>query len=225
MNVKQRNYLMIDLWPMACRTQHWKVSDRELRLRVLGEAIGRPIKSANDLNGTNDFDRVKAHLKALADSVQGAIEVDNPEMGKARRLRERISEVMRCIALYVADPDGYLREVIKDGMHGGRRHECPALEDLDARPRFRGSREMPSQLEQLLMTLSARLNGKTGLRNKAGDSLHDMRIKAGLECACRLCRPRVVVRVDEAPAAPVADADDTGLVHHLSTGAEDNEPW
>jgi hypothetical protein len=43
-----------------------------------------------------------------------------------------------------------------------------------------------------LMTLNGRLNGKTGFRAKAGHSVHDMLIAAGLPCACKECSlPRI----------------------------------
>jgi hypothetical protein len=200
MTSAQRIYLMADLWPSACRAQGWNADDRDLRLNVLSEAVQRPLASANDINDRADFDAVKAHLKLLADHVQGAMESGHPEIGRARRLRRKIVELVRCLNLY-ADGEAYAREVIKDGTHRAGADVTAydslplprLLESLTATPRFYRSDRTgrlvarPSQLDQVVMTLSRALNGKNGFRAKAGHSIHEMLIRAGLECACREC--------------------------------------
>ena len=69
MTSPQRMSILLDRWPRACRAQHWNPNDRPLRLRVISQAVGRWIKSMNDLNNTTDIDAVYAHLGMLADNV------------------------------------------------------------------------------------------------------------------------------------------------------------
>lgn len=198
MTTDQRKSLMAKLWPAACRAQGWKASDRGLRLRVLGEALGHPISTANAIQTEPEFDTVKAHLLKLAYNLQGAMESGHPEIGRARRLRTKIIELVRCLNLYT-DGEAYAREIIRDGTH---RAGCDVtafdqvpldrlLEELEAKPRWRkkGDKwiERPSQLDQMLMTLSGRLNGKDGFRKQAGHTVHDMLIRAGLPCDCKAC--------------------------------------
>lgn len=132
MTTAQRNKLMIEWWPAACRAQGWKVSDRARRLRVLSVAVSfpaghfgnvleclavvaneavaldRPLASASELNSREDVDRVKALLLMLADNLDAAREMDAPEEGAARRVRwVIIEERLRCLALYpVEQPMG-----------------------------------------------------------------------------------------------------------------------
>jgi hypothetical protein len=50
----------------------------------------------------------------------------------------------------------------------------------------------------MIYTLSARLNDK---RKVAGDTIHDMKIKAGVKCTCAACsKPKIVL-------APIEVAD------------------
>jgi hypothetical protein len=42
-------------------------------------------------------------------------------------------------------------------------------------------------MEELIITLSARLNGRSGFRARAGHSVHDMLCAARLPCACSSC--------------------------------------
>ena len=74
MTSKQRYAILLDWWPKTCRVQGWDPKDRDLRLRVIGAAIGREISSMNDLDNANDIDQVKAHLGRLADNVARTME-------------------------------------------------------------------------------------------------------------------------------------------------------
>jgi len=114
MTTGQRIHLMADLWPAACREQGWNTEDRDLRLKVLSEALRRPLTSANEVGGNDEFDLVKSHLKTLANSLNGAMESIDPNIGRARRLRKKIIELVRCLNLY-ADGEGFAREIIRDG--------------------------------------------------------------------------------------------------------------
>jgi hypothetical protein len=86
MTKPQRIKLMAELWPNACAAQHWSKDDREKRLDVLSAAVARPITSANDLNQTTDFDRVKAHLHALAHPADLDTQVAIQNMPRTRLL-------------------------------------------------------------------------------------------------------------------------------------------
>lgn len=194
MTTKQRIHLMAELWPNACQAQKWNRNDRELRLRVLSQAVGRPLKSASDINERDEFDAVKRHLLTLADNVSGAMRT--PAGDEARRTMTHVRELLRCLELYHDEPGIYVRTLLR-GIKRGARVEIGGVEDLGVclRTATDGTAKI-SELEQFRRTLNARINGKTGLRNQAGHSLHDMRLKAGLVCGCSICAPRGAVLVN-----------------------------
>jgi hypothetical protein len=125
-----------------------------------------------------------------------------------------------------------LAELLRDFFNKGRRHEVITLEDISEEKQFyrrKGSSDLhegPSQLQRLLMRLDGLLhtnNKKTGVqgyRVKAGHTLHDMRIAAGLECSCSACckarmwaglsaaeLAQLVPQIDTAQAATSGDPD------------------
>lgn len=225
MTKAQRITLMADWWPAACRAQGWQPGDREQRLAVLAQAVGRPLTSASDLNSTSDVDRVRVHLQTLADNVSAAMEQEHE--GPARRQRVALDEILRCLALYHPDPEGYVREVIRDKFARGRRDRpardlhapLPTMDDLSTQPRLWTNPrtgqvvELASELEQLLMTITRAVNGKNGMRNAAGHSLHDMRTRAGLRCSCAHCSrygQRPALAPAPAPVVPVAEEEVVG---------------
>lgn len=236
----QRITLMAKLWPAACKTQGWNKSDRAKRMEVLAQILNRPLESANDIDSREDFTRVKRGLEVLADNVAAAM--DDGTENTARQIRHVIrTQLMPCIALYVPDADAYVREIIKDKFNRGRRVDYKDLDDLTARPRFIGDKETDSQLATLVYTLTARLNGKTGLRNTAGDDLHTMRIKAGVGCSCRRCCKLAAqgFRLDKTfTAVPIGNQverpetiifetlpDDTGEPVLAGTADDNNQPF
>lgn len=217
MTPRQRITLQADWWPSACRVQGWKVNDRELRLRVcawavslenpnqhdLVEAINsdrtppRELASTNDLDNGADVDRVKACLGMLADKMKETGEVGHPEIGRARRLRDAIRDQIKCLGVYIPKPRAFVAEIINDKFNRAGRLETLTIRDLTDDPIIlRDGREIPSQLDQLVYTLGACLNGsgklrggkrsRLGLRVEAGDTLHEMKIKAGVRCDCAL---------------------------------------
>jgi hypothetical protein len=189
MTTKQRNSLMIELWPAAARAQGWKVSDRELRLRVLTIALhgniktlqdfqlaferfqtsgDEPIASANDIGHGETFTTVKAVLKMLADDVAGTKEVGDPEINKARQKRHVILELIQCLSIYPVErpmgidgAEAYAMAVIK----GKFRREL-SLEELTIRPFRHEGRVIPSQLDQLLWTLDRRLSDQPPAKSR-----------------------------------------------------------
>ncbi len=197
MTTPQRITLMADWWPKACRAQGWKQSDRALRLRVLSEAVKRPLASASELNNVDDVTAVKAHLRMLADDVAKTIETDHPEIGRARVLRVAIGDQLKCLGLYHPNPAGFLAEIIKDKFKHGSRVEPLTLDDLHAVPftvtNCTTGRKfvIEGQLGQVQLTLARAIQAK---RTEAGHSLHEMKIRAGVECTCAKCRRIVMVQ-------------------------------
>lgn len=211
MTSAQQVYLLIDLpakngrpartslWTAACRAQQWNKSDRTFRLEILSKALGRQIASATEIGALDDFDAVKRHLLMLADNVAGARETIEPEMGRARRLRDAIGDLIKCIRVYLDDQtDPFVAQIIKDKFNHGSRVTVVTVDDLTAAPIIlRNGRQIPSQLDQLVYTLGACLNGsgkirggkrsRLGFRVAAGDTLHEMKIKAGVKCDCAQC--------------------------------------
>lgn len=164
MTRKQRIHLMRDLWPGACRWQGWPPNDRARRLAEIGRALGRPVASSNEVRTNDDFDRVKKHLLTLALDVAAAAEDEHA--GRARRLRRRIGEVIARIedSRRAVTPDfdagAFVQAIIADKFDHGRRREGLRLEELTAAPLVDAQgREHPSQLDQLLMTLTRCLYG------------------------------------------------------------------
>lgn len=74
MTTAQRFHLIIDnprtkhvcLWTQACRVMGWDKDDREKRLEVFSEALGRAISTSSEIGNVDDFTKVKTHLLALA---------------------------------------------------------------------------------------------------------------------------------------------------------------
>lgn len=177
MTKAQRYTLLIDhrqhvsLWTLACRANNWPKNDREFRLQKISEAVRRPITSTTELNNTGDIDRVFSFLKAAADNLDAVQELDNPEMGRARRLRFNIAEVESELTAYPGnDPMGpagvraLVRSLCADIGNKGKstRVEIMDVEDLSAKPiEFRQNgkpRKIQSQLDQLLITLTRMLS-------------------------------------------------------------------
>lgn len=192
----EQQRLYFALWRDACRNQGWttangwttKAIDAK-RKEVHTEVFESPI-SSKEINSREDFGAIKAKFLELADNLAGTIETDHPEFDHARRLRACIADLLKCLRVYLSDQaEPYLRSILVDKF---------GISDVDSlsaeRPKpflRRGILiEPPSQLEQALMTLSGRVNGKSGFRHLAGHSMHDMRTRAGLPCNCLQCVPR-----------------------------------
>jgi len=111
MTAAQRIHLMANLWPAACDAQGWAVGDREMRLQVLGEAVGRPVGSASDLDGRSDFDKVVAHLNLLAkpdDFDAAMLDVDPAEQQRRKRAMWTCSQF----------PSSYVNTITARFTHG-----------------------------------------------------------------------------------------------------------
>jgi hypothetical protein len=182
------------LWKQACVANAWTkengMSGSDIdakRKEVLRECGFDSLTLVDRING---FTKVKNKLLVLiGTSVQAGMEANDPVAhNNARIHRHKIEkEILPCLALYVEDVTGYVATVIA----GLTRHyqtdqptRPPTLSDLSPLATRHSS---PSQMEQCLMTLHARLHA---LRKAAGDSIHDMKLKAGLVCDCAACGRR-----------------------------------
>ena len=203
----QRTSIMI-LWSKVCKDRKWKSSDRAFRLAKFGELIGREIASTDDIERIDECTKLMKELTAmLGVSIPAAREADDLTINRARVLRNKIlTELVPCLELYLADVQGYLAEIMEDKNRWwkiDRPTRGMTLMDLDAKPiihrdRKTGSmREFPSQLDQMVYTLSACLNGsgkvragkksRLGFRVAAGHTVHEMKTKAGVPCYCANC--------------------------------------
>jgi hypothetical protein len=260
MTARQRITLNADWWPAACRAQGWKSSNRDLRLRVCAWSVSlenptqlellqainsdaqpkRWLESTNDLDNTVDVDRVKACLLMLADDVAKTQEVGKPKIGSARRKRDVLRDLIKCIGVYFPRPRAYVAEIINDKFNGWRKYGAPlTIKDLTDDPIIlKDGRELPSQLDQLLYTVAACLNGSGKLRGKkrsrlgfrvaAGDTLHGMKMKAGVFCDCAAC-----TRAGLRPAEPTEEENWSDFEPELEmavdefggTGGEEGDPF
>jgi hypothetical protein len=119
MTPAQRTKLMSEWWPAACAAQGWDANDRDRRLAVLSEAVGRDLATASELDAHGDIDKVKAHLHALAhpDEFDPALmDADPAEMGQRRRLLHKIRRW----------PTEYVERIVQD-VTGG---ECSHASEL-----------------------------------------------------------------------------------------------
>ena len=211
MTAEQKSYLL-RLWSDACKYQGWtsangvnsKMVD-DLRKRETEKVFGEP-RSWKTIHWRAEYGRIKNHFLFLAGNVKGTVETDRPDLDEKRRLLAFIAADLKpSLALY-RPPERYIQDILRDGhrIYSGLK----TIEDLSAHPRppKEGESEpRPSQLRCLVYTLSARINT---LRNEAGDTIHDMRTRAGVVCTCAACtRGRTA---NEVAAEILAESDLAG---------------
>lgn len=235
MTSDQRKKLLGVWWPNACKAQGWNRNDRDFRLSKLGEFVGRPIESTNELGSEDDIDIIKSELGRLSDNLAATVETDQKHLGQRRRLLWKHYTIQRpCLAIYVADVDAYLKQLLRErfkiitGLN--------SIEDLNAEPiptRIYGGREIlkPSKLLQFIITIDGRLSL---FRRKQipTHSEHAMFILAGLKhlCECKACKDEraatpKVKRPRRPKAVPRGDADETNLVAAGHDQTNDNQPF
>lgn len=196
-----------------CKAHRLPEPDRHaLHVQALGAD-----KSSKEFTN-EDFDKVLAVFRAIHQPANV-----NAQLRQIREPRKRAEfpfpELFKLLGLYVGDVDAYVASICLDQFG------TPDWRDLSetVAPEKYNPRWKSSQLQKLRYSLNKCLNGKTGLRNKAGDSLHDMRIKAGLKCTCAsICAKRARIsfvmggqRVGEAKVVTMVPAGDI----------EENEPF
>ena len=93
MTEKQQRWFNTKLWPDACRAQRWSPSDRPHKLYVIGEILGREIKTTKDIGWGEEFDKVKAELELLAnpDSFDTAMLAADEHAGERKRIEFSIN--------------------------------------------------------------------------------------------------------------------------------------
>lgn len=188
------------LWPQACRANGWTkergLSAAEIDANRKAVLLECGFASLTQVDRVDGFTKVKNKLLILIGvSVQAGREDQDTTENRARTHRYIIErEILPCLALYEEDVTAYVATVIAGKSRyykTDRPTRPPTLSDLDTKPTFKKVKgkwvKGPSQMHQVLMTLSARLNDK---RNAAGDSIHDMKKRAGVPCTCAVCVPR-----------------------------------
>lgn len=189
----QRTSIMIT-WTSVCKDRGWKSGDRALRLSTFSKLVGRSLASTNDVERIQECTKLMKELQVmLGVSVQAAREADDLSINAARVLRNQIlTQLVPCLELYIADVAAYMAQIMEDKNRWWK-IERPTtgmtLMDLNA-----------SQLKQMQFTLSARLNAK---RKAAGQTIHEMKIEAGVHCNCSPCNK---ARWNEMSAAAQAEA-------------------
>lgn len=180
---KSQRWAILQLFGRACKERGWKAT-REVRLAKLSEILGREITTTDAIGRLDECTKVMAELKAmLGVDLQAGKEAVDQGINRQRNSRWLIeNEVLPCLALYVenglAGARAYLLEVMTDKSRWrktDRPESDPSLADFDERT-----------CEQTFWTISARLNTH---RKAAGDTGHEMRMKAGVKCDCaRICQ-------------------------------------
>jgi hypothetical protein len=192
--------LFWQLWPKSCQAMGWTkakgMTAGEIDAKRKEFLLRCGFDSLTKVDRIAGFTKVKNELLVLQGvSVRAAQETVDPTLNDERVLRHFIlTEQVPCLELYLDDVRGYITSIMEDKNRWWK-IDRPAREitlmDLDAKPVYRHDKktgelkEFPSQLEQMKWTLAARLNT---LRKDAGDTVHDMRTRAGLECVCAVCR-------------------------------------
>ena len=188
-------------WASTCKVMSWTRdagltagqidAHRKEFLRQCG------FDSLTAVDRTAGFTRVLNELIVLrGESVRAARETVDPSLNECRILRHSIlTDLVPCLELYIENVRGYLTEII-EAKTRYRKIDRPTREqtlmDLTA-----------GQLRQIQFTLSARLNDK---RRAIGDSIHDMRTRAGVHCSCAKCRQPVTAASFVAPLHGPAEA-------------------
>lgn len=217
---KDQVNLFWKLWAKACKAQGW---DRFHGLNSAAVDAKRKeflarcgFTSLTKVDTRHGFSLVKRELLKLDDQLQGGIEEVKPTIETARTGRWFIEhDLFPCIALYanveevLAGLSNDFKFTWKMGLGRGEPFTLDELTDDPVIKMVKGEpREFPSQVKQLLMTLSAMLNGKDGLRAQAGHSVHTMRTMAGLDCQSAECTQPTVRVVTSAPTSEPVEVTD-----------------
>lgn len=181
-------------WSAACKAQGWTreagwTSDQvDAKRHEIMDALG--FASLRDVDNRG-FDRLLARVRSLANRLDGAVDEVRPQNGDSRRLLWRIEWLIKCVEVYLPGKgEAYVAGVVADKFPGVDKYGTGVIHprhwrDLSA---VRSVGKEDSELDQLRMTLTARLNGHHGMRSKHGHSVHDMCALAQVTCACEACK-------------------------------------
>lgn len=190
-------------WAAACKAQGWTrdggLTTGEINLlrREILTEVG--FRSLTEVDPGPGFDRLLARVRGLDDQLhKGALDQVKPSNGHRRRLVWKIEWLIKCLGIYLWDgaADTYVRKIVARKFARPGEYPRPWTE-LSA-DRTEGQED--SELDQLRMTLNARVNGRNGFRAKDGHTVHEMATKAGVVCYCEACRGAR----DKARATPAA---------------------
>ena len=208
-------------WPKSCAAMGWTrangMSAKEIDAKRKEFLLQCGFDSLTKVDRLDGFTKVKNELLVMQGiSLKAAQETIDPALNQARVLRNQImTEIIPCLELYRRETlTADLAKIMEDKNRWWKldRPACGmTLMDLDARPIFRTDRVtgeqkyMGSQLSQMQWTLSRWLND---LRNAAGDTIHDMKVRAMVPCGCAVCRGTLVaVSGGDPELEPVVGAD------------------
>ena len=184
-------------WEAVCADRGWVPGDRAERLRVCGELLGRPLESFSSVGRLEECTRLVNGLRAMLGSdLQAGKEAADPSTNRRRVwLRKIAAEIVPCLERYGVEPLAYIDSMAWDKFPRFKAEGFPRpvrVTDLDARRILRpvngALTESPGELEQVFLTLAARLDA---LRQEAGESVHGMKSGAGVPCCCARCRASV----------------------------------
>lgn len=193
------------------------------RHQIQKQALGVDYHVPHKEYSNRQFDVVLAAFRAI--SRPASIEPQlRAQAQPAHRQQHRIHEIQKCLALYVEDVAGYIATVAEDrfGVPADGTFSLDDLSDQEtARINWQTKKPetVPSQLEQMLMTLWARVQD---MRRDADHTLHQMRILAGVPCACaRICRPMKRVMMERDAEEPESVPD----LEQAHPGVQDDNPF
>lgn len=178
-----------------CRVNRQPFPDRHM---LHEKALGRD-KSHKEFSN-EDFDQVLGVFRAISRPASVDSQLRQMDQPKIRLLHKIDHELIPCLKLYISHPVEYVLNICLDKFW---------VQDWRSLSEVRHHPDRPSQLEQLIMTLSRALNGKRGFRAKAGHSIHEMRTAAGLSCTCKLCYKVDVLKEFGAAALAIAKQPST----------------
>jgi hypothetical protein len=218
-------------WAAACKAQGWtrenglKVADVNAKRHEVLQGLG--FSSLTRVTKRDGFDRLIARVRTLAGNLQGAVDEVVEESGERKRQLYRLECALKCLGLYMTPEESakYVHKICVDKF-APRGSVRRGWEELDHRPRTASAlngrpRLRMSELEELIITIMGRLNGRTGFRAKAGHSVHEMLAMAGVPCACATCRP-TDAQATPRPARPVQPAEPEPV--EVAAG-DTNEPF
>jgi hypothetical protein len=175
-----------------------RANPQAVRDEITVAALGRRVSSLALSNA--EFDQVLAAFRAVSRPADLGAQVRAQRQERDRWLW-RLGWVVQCLGLYVEDPAAYVISISAGKLRAGADGAWD-LDALDDRPRVRVVKgvpqESPSEIAQLLMTLTARLHD---YRREAGESIHMMATRAGARCYCARCKRSRVGRVVNPPQA------------------------
>lgn len=181
-------------WAATCRVMNW-TRDAGLTAGEI-DTHRKSFLSRCGFSSLTEVDRVAGFTVVLNElkviqgtSLRAAQETVDPSLNAARVLRHNIlTELVPCLELYVTDVRAYLVGII-EARSRYRKTDRPArdlnLMDLTA-----------VQLKHLQFTIAARLNVK---RKESGETIHAMKIRAGVPCGCAKCQRPVLAATFIAP--------------------------